>query len=167
MKGSNAVSTEIAAPPELVFRLAHDPLRWPALLPHYLRANELGRERDGSVLASYVARRELVPIIGLGIPVAWRSRSSANATTCRLQFHHLGGATDGMDVTWRIEPTRHGCRVTIEHVFRPRVPVWAFVVDRIFVRPIATRTLSTFKVLAEAIAADGESEVVHATNITA
>jgi hypothetical protein len=163
---SSSVSIQIAAPPELVFRLARDPLRWPALLPHYVRAKELGRGHDGSVVASYVARREFVLIIGLGIPVAWRSRSSADATTCRLHFHHLGGATDGMEVTWRIEPASDGSRVTIEHVFRPRVSVWGRAIDRIFVRPIASRTLSTFKVLAEAIAADDKSEVAHLTKNT-
>ena len=63
-----------------------------------------------------------------------------------------------MDVTWRIEPLAgHGAgttRVTIEHDFRPRIPGFAAFVDRAFTRPIAGRTLATFKALAEAIAAD-------------
>ena len=36
----------------------------------------------------------------------------------RLRFVHIGGATGGMDVTWRIEPTDTGSRVSIEHQFR-------------------------------------------------
>ena len=70
-----------------------------------------------------------------------------------------------MDVTWRIEPPARdgapGTRVTIEHDFAPRVPGFAAFVDRAFTRPIAGRTLATFKALAEAIAAD---PTVHAAN---
>jgi hypothetical protein len=60
-----------------------------------------------------------------------------------------------MDVTWRIQPLGgDGChsRVEIEHVFRPRVPGWAWLVDRLFTRPIAGQTLATFRTLAEALA---------------
>ncbi len=56
-----------------------------------------------------------------------------------------------MAVTWRIEPIPEGCRITIEHDFRPRVGPWAVIVDRLFTRPIAGRTLATFKALAEAV----------------
>jgi hypothetical protein len=151
------VAIDIQAPPDLVFGLARDPLRWPALLPHYVRTRLLARNGDGSIVASYVARRELVPLIGLGIPVAWRSRSWAESDGRRLRFQHLGGATDGMDVTWRIESVDGGTRVTIEHEFHPRLAAWAQVIDRFFVRPIAGRTLATFKGLAEALRAGTES----------
>lgn len=57
-----------------------------------------------------------------------------------------------MDVTWRIDPTRDGCRVAISHDFEPAWPLLAAVVDRWFTRPIAGRTLATFKTLAEALA---------------
>jgi hypothetical protein len=56
-----------------------------------------------------------------------------------------------MDVTWRIEPTPGGCRVSIEHDFRPRFGPWATIIDRAFTRPIARRTLASFKALAEAL----------------
>ncbi len=79
----------------------------------------------------------------------------------RLRFVHLGGATSGMDVTWRIEATDGGCRVSIDHDFRPRMPGWAAFVDRAFTRPIASRTLATFKTIAEALV-DDESDVVAA-----
>ena len=91
-----------------------------------------------------VARRPLVPVLGLGLPVAWRSRTWSEPETLRLRFVHLGGATNGMDVTWRIEPADGGCRVSIDHDFRPRMPGWAAFVDRAFTRPIASRTLATF-----------------------
>ena len=58
-----------------------------------------------------------------------------------------------MDVTWRIEPlTDGGTHVTIEHAFSPRLPGFAAFVDRVFTRPIAGRTLATFKALSEAVA---------------
>ena len=41
--------------------------------------------------------------------------------------------------------------VVIEHDFRPRLPGFAGFVDRFFTRPIAGRTLATFKALAEAV----------------
>jgi ribosome-associated toxin RatA of RatAB toxin-antitoxin module len=58
-----------------------------------------------------------------------------------------------MTVTWRIDDAAGGgCRVEIEHHFRPRVPGWAWVIDRFFTRPIAGRTLATFRAIAEAVA---------------
>lgn len=149
---TTSIGIDIAAPPELVFQLARDPLRWPALLPHYVRARLLARDAAGRPICQFVARRPLIPVLGLGLPVAWVSRTWAEPDALRLRFQHLGGATRGMDVTWRIEPHSGGARVTIEHRFAPRVAVWAVFVDRLFTGPIAGRTLRTFKTLAEALA---------------
>jgi ribosome-associated toxin RatA of RatAB toxin-antitoxin module len=148
----SAISIDIAAPADLVFRLAAGVERWPLLLPHYVAASVESREADGAVVARFMARRPLVPVLGLGLPVAWRSRTWNEPDARRLRFQHRGGATNGMDVTWRIEPADGGAVVTIEHDFRPRVPGWAWLVDRFFTRPIAGRTLATFKALAEAVA---------------
>jgi len=145
------VSVEISAPPELVFRLARDPLRWATLLPHYSRSRLIRREPDGSVLASFVARRPLIGLLGLGIPVTWRSRTWNEPGVNRLHFHHVGGATDGLDATWRIEPIEGGCRVTIEHAYAPGSGAFATLIDRLFARPIAGRTLATFRALAESL----------------
>lgn len=150
----STISVEAAAPPELVFRLARDIERWPRLLPHYVRVRPVERGADGTLVAEMVARRELIRVLGLGLPVAWRSRTWNEPGALRLRFIHIGGATNGMDVTWRIEPTDTGSRVSIDHRFQPRMPGWAWFVDRAFTRPIASRTLSTFKAIAEALAAD-------------
>jgi ribosome-associated toxin RatA of RatAB toxin-antitoxin module len=150
----SAVGIDAAAPADLVFRLARNVERWPLLLPHYVRVRALERRADGSVVAEMVARRPLVGLLGIGLPVAWRSRTWSESDGRRLRFVHVGGATAGMDVTWRIEPSERGCRVTIEHDFRPRLPGWAWFVDRAFTRPIATRTLATFAAIAEALSAD-------------
>ena len=146
----SSIGIDIAARPELVFDLARDVERWPELLPHYVRVSVRSRHPDGSRTAEMVALRAIAPLLGLAIPVAWRARTWSEADDLRLRFRHLGGATAGMDVTWRIEPTASGSRVTIEHEFRPALAVWARVVDRLFVRPIAGRTLATFRAIAEA-----------------
>jgi ribosome-associated toxin RatA of RatAB toxin-antitoxin module len=151
----STISVEIAAPAPLVFALARDVTRWPQLLPHYVRVDVEERLAE-AVVARMVARRPLVPLLGLALPVAWRSRAWSEPESLRLRFVHRGGATNGMDVTWRIEPMPGGARVSIDHDFRPRVRPWAYLVDRAFTKPIATRTLRTFKALAEAIGDIGD-----------
>lgn len=147
----STLSIAIDAPARVVFDLARDVERWPALLPHYRDVRVEERGPDGAVIARMVAIRPVVPMLGYGIPVAWRSRTWAEEATLRLRFVHRGGATNGMDVTWRIEEAPAGCRVSIEHDFDPRVPGWAVLVHRLFVQPIATRTLDSFKAIAEAV----------------
>lgn len=150
------IAIDIDAPPDLVFALASDVQRWATLLPHYARSTAVSRTTDGELVAEFVARRPLIGVLGLGLPVAWRSRTWNEPAARRLRFVHVGGATRGMDVTWRIEPVDRGGRsvtaVTIEHEFRPRLPGFAAFVDRFFTRPIAGRTLATFKSIAEALA---------------
>jgi ribosome-associated toxin RatA of RatAB toxin-antitoxin module len=150
------IDIRIAAPPDLVYALAHDVERWADLLPHYARSRALERRPDGSLIADFIARRPFIPVLDFGLPVAWRSRTWPEPASRRLRFVHIAGATRGMDVTWRIEPEpgavgTAGTHVVIEHDFSPRVPGFAAVVDRLFVRPIAGRTLATFKVIAEAV----------------
>jgi ribosome-associated toxin RatA of RatAB toxin-antitoxin module len=152
----STIGIDIDAPPELVFRLARDVTRWEHLLPHYIRSRAVARAADGTTICSFVARRTLVPLLGLGLPVAWRSRTWSEPAGRRLRFVHVGGATRGMDVTWTIEPATTGTRVEIAHDFRGRFPIPALV-DRWFTRHIAGRTLATFKALAEALAVDGGS----------
>lgn len=145
------IDIRIAARPDLVFALAHDVERWADLLPHYTRSAAVERRADGSLVADFIARRSLIGVLGLGLPVAWRSRTWSERASRQLRFVHVAGATRGMDVTWRIQPDGEGTHVVIEHDFRPRLPGFAEFVDRFFTRPIAGRTLATFKALAEAV----------------
>ena len=145
------IAIRIAAPPDLVFTLARDVERWADLLPHYSRSTAVERRPDGSVVADFIARRPLIEVLGLGLPVTWRSRTWSEPEPRRLRFVHVAGATRGMDVTWRLDADGTGTQVVIEHEFRPRVPGFAALVDRFFTRPIAGRTLATFKAIAEAL----------------
>jgi ribosome-associated toxin RatA of RatAB toxin-antitoxin module len=151
----SSIGVEVAAPPELLFELARRVDRWAALLPHYLESRPLERPAESVVIARFVALRPIVPWLGLGVPVTWLSRTWSEPDVLRLRFQHLGGPTAGMDVTWRIDATADGCRVTIDHDFRPRLRPWALVIDRLAVRPIAGRTLAAFKAIAEAVVAAG------------
>ena len=150
----SSISIEIAARPVLVFALARDVERWERLLPHYSRSRAVEGRVGDALVVDFVARRPLIGVLGLGLPVTWRSRTWNEPETLRVRFVHVAGATKGMDVTWRIEATPDGSRVTIEHDFRPRVAPFATFVDRFFTRPIAGRTLATFKALAEALESD-------------
>jgi ribosome-associated toxin RatA of RatAB toxin-antitoxin module len=171
----STIALEMAAPPSLVFALARDVERWERLLPHYVRSRAVDRREGGFVIADFVARRPLpgpLGMVGLSIPVTWRARTWTEPATLRLRFVHVAGATKGMDVTWRIEPAvgaSGGSLVSIDHDFRPRFAPFAAFVDRFFTRPIATRTLGTFKALAEALATDpaltGQSDSPDLTNL--
>ena len=152
----STIGIDVAAPPDLVYRLARDVTRWERLLPHYSRSVAI-RDEGEARICDFVARRPFVPVLGLGIPVMWRSRTWHEPGTRRLRFVHVAGATRGMDVTWTIEPAAGGTRVDIAHDFRPRVPGFAAFVDAAFTRPIAGRTLATFKALAEALASESPS----------
>ena len=140
--------------PRRVFELARDVTRWPDLLDHYRKVTVVSRDGP-EIVADMHAVRAFGPF---DIPVAWRSRTWAeaeNENDLRLRFVHVGGVTKGMDVTWHITAVGdNSSRAAIEHVFsRPLALVGGeFVpalIDRLFVRAIAGRTLATFKRLAE------------------
>lgn len=149
-----SIGIEIEAPAELVYRLAREVTAWERLLPHYIRSRPVARQADGAVTCDFVALRPLLPLLGIGIPVTWRSRTWHEPATRRLFFEHVAGATRGMHVTWTIQPVPgdlERTRVEIAHDFRPVIPGLAAFVDRFFTRPIAGRTLATFKQLAETV----------------
>jgi ribosome-associated toxin RatA of RatAB toxin-antitoxin module len=163
------IAIDIDAPAPLVFALARDVERWADLLPHYVRSRFEDTDGWGRPIIEFIARRPLAPVLGLGLPVVWWSRTWNEPEALRLRFEHIGGATRGMEVTWRIEPTGDGttCRVTIAHEFSPRMPGFAWFVDRVFTRPIAGRTLAAFKTLAEVLVEVERSATPPLTNRTA
>jgi ribosome-associated toxin RatA of RatAB toxin-antitoxin module len=146
------IGIEVDAPPRRVFELARQLPRWAELLPHYRKVTVRSQDGD-TVVAEMSARRPgLLPI-----PASWRAEhrsDDSDPADLQLHFRHVGGATRGMVVVWHIRPRGNGASVTIEHDFERPLPLLgphAFprLVDRFFVRPIAGRTLATFKALAE------------------
>jgi ribosome-associated toxin RatA of RatAB toxin-antitoxin module len=150
----STLSVVVKAPARRVFELSRDVERWPDLLHHYRTVTV--QSRDGErVIAQMVAIRRFGP---LPVPVTWRAEQwpdDSDADDLRLRFRHVRGVTRGMEVTWHIRPAGGGSRVTIEHDFRRTLPLlgdelFPAFVNRFFIRPIAGRTLATFKALAEA-----------------
>ena len=71
------------------------------------------------------------PVLGLGLPVAWRSRTWSEPATSRLRFVHVAARRTGMDVTWRIEPHRRRLpRLDRARLPRRGCPGCAAFVDR-------------------------------------
>jgi ribosome-associated toxin RatA of RatAB toxin-antitoxin module len=144
---------DVHAPPKRVFVLAADIARWPELLPHYRKVTVLSRS-GRQVTAQMMAVRRFGP---LPVPVTWRAEQwpdDSRPNDLRLHFRHVRGATRGMEVTWRIRPHGEGSRISIEHSFRRPLPLLGpdlmpSVINRLFIRPIASLTLRTFKALAE------------------
>ena len=153
------ISADVAAPPARIFELAADLARWPELLPHYRKVT-IQSQVAGRTLAQMVAVRRFGRI---SVPVAWRAEQwpdTSDPADLQLHFHHVRGVTRGMAVTWhirRVGDDGDRSRVSIEHVFSRPLPLVGAellprLVDLLFVRPIAGRTLATFKRLAESSA---------------
>jgi uncharacterized membrane protein len=140
------VGIRIAAPYEVVFDLAEDIERWPDRLPHYRYVRRLGN--DGERRFAMGARRGR-------IPVAWEAIQRPIHDARRIEFHHTGGVTRGMEVAWTFADLPDGSLdVRIHHALELAWPVIGAIAEPFigsqFVEPIARRTLRRIKALAEA-----------------
>ncbi len=141
----------IDAPFEIIFDLAAEVTRWPQLLPHY----RFVREWDPLMPADRLGRRVVaMSAWRTGIPVSWTSTQEIDRGAPEIRYHHLAGATRGMNVVWRFEPRRATIEVTIEHHLESarwwfRLPGVEYIVGSLFVMHIADRTLRGIKLQAE------------------
>lgn len=143
--------TMIHASPDVVYELASDITRWPELLRHY-RYVKILRQPDET--ASYRRRVKMGARRGI-VPVSWTSSQVLRPSDHRINYYHIKGVTKGMDVEWRIERRGDGTRVTIIHALTSpyswvQFSVVEYLLGRLFVVPIAERTLQRIKELAEA-----------------
>lgn len=146
------IGINVEAPPRTVFELVRDIARWPNMLPHYRQVTIESHDDEKTRTKMRAVRPGR-----LQIPVGWTSEEwsdDSDPADLQLRFVHIAGPTRGMDVTWHIRPASGGASVTIVHDFVRPLPLlgddgFARLVDRLFVRPIAGRTLATFKQLAE------------------
>ena len=137
----------VRAPYERIFALAADVERWPELLPHYRYVRALPSD-SGERHFAMGARRG-------PIPVRWSAVQRPLPDERRIEFHHTGGVTRGMEVAWRFEPAGEGWDVSIEHRLELGWPlIGRFAAERVigpqFIDAIAGRTLRIVKRLAEA-----------------
>lgn len=137
----------IAAPYERIFALAAEVERWPERLPHYRYVRPVP-DPGGERRFAMGARRG-------PIPVSWEAIQRPLPDARRIEFHHTGGVTRGMDVAWRFEPDGDGWRVSIAHELHLGWPIIGrFAAERVigpqFIEAIAGRTLRRVKELAEA-----------------
>jgi ribosome-associated toxin RatA of RatAB toxin-antitoxin module len=136
---------EVTAPWERVFALAADIERWAERLPHYRHVRVLGREGPRTT-AEMAARRGWIPL-------RWRAVQEVRPGERRILFTHIAGPTRGMAVEWLFEPRPRGVRVMIRHDLRWSPPldlVGEWIIGRLFIAPVAGRTLRRMKLLAEA-----------------
>ena len=131
----------IKAPLERIFETTSNLLLWPKLLPHY-RWIRIVKTDDDGLIVKMAARRGWLPI-------QWTSRFHVDPEAHELHFEHLKAFTRGMRVLWTYNPTPEGVRVAISH---EQDHASAFgrwfahhVLGEMFIRPVATRTLSHFK----------------------
>ena len=131
--------------------------RWERLLPHYARSRRVDGRADGSLVVSFVARRPLIDVLGLGLPVTWRARTwtEPGDAAPALRPRRRGDPRDGRHVADRADRRRPDAASRSSTTSGRAVPFFAAFVDRAFTRPIAGRTLGTFKALAEALQAGG------------
>jgi len=134
-------SIVIRAPIERFFQATSDLLLWPKVLPHYRWIRVLKAGDDG-LIVKMAARRGWLPI-------QWTSRFQVDPNVPELYFEHLKAFTRGMKVHWTYTPTSDGVLVSISHELERASAVGRWfahrVLDEMFIRPVATRTLSCFK----------------------
>ena len=131
----------IQAPLQEIFDITSNLLLWPKVLPHY-RWIRILKTGDDSLIVKMGARRGWLPI-------QWTSRFFADPNAHELHFEHLKAFTRGMRVLWTYTPTPEGVRVTISHELDRASAIGRWfahhVLGEMFIRPVATRTLSRFK----------------------
>jgi ribosome-associated toxin RatA of RatAB toxin-antitoxin module len=135
----------IKAPLERIFETTSNLLLWPQVLPHY-RWIRILKTGDDGLIVKMAARRGWLPI-------QWTSRFQADPSARELRFEHLKAFTCGMRVLWTYTPTPEGVRITISHEL-DRASAFGrwfarYVLGEMFIRPVATRTLSHFKLYLE------------------
>jgi ribosome-associated toxin RatA of RatAB toxin-antitoxin module len=131
----------IKAPLQKIFETTSDLLLWPTVLPHY-RWIRILKTGDDGLIVKMAARRGWLPI-------QWTSRFQVDPNARELHFEHLKAFTRGMKVRWTYTRTSEGVLVSISHELERASAVGRWFAHRVlgdmFIRPVATRTLSCFK----------------------
>ena len=140
MHQTNAI--QIHADRRVIFETVSNLDNWPRLLPHYRWVKTLKQEADSRIV-HMAARRGWIPI-------QWTSRFWVDAERCELHFRHLTAFTKGMTVVWTLTTTAEAVEVRIDHDLVLSWPligpfVAKNIIGRLFIHPVASRTLQSFK----------------------
>jgi ribosome-associated toxin RatA of RatAB toxin-antitoxin module len=146
-------SIRIQAPARLIYELAADVARWPIILAHYRFVDVLGGEKT----QSHEWRRLRMGASQRHIPVTWTAIQRLFPDRKRIEYHHIKGATRGMDVVWQLVEAGDTVDVTIEHKLKSplwflRSPLTSHLVGKLFIMNIADKTLCGIKMEAERLA---------------
>jgi len=139
MHQTNSIVMQAAK--ERIFEAAANLEAWPRFLPHYryIRYHERTPRRN---IVTMAARRD-------GIPISWLSEQTIDREAWEVRFRHLKAWTKGMEVVWTFQEKPEGVLVTIRHDLRFRVaalaPLAEAIIGKLFIDPIATRTLTHMK----------------------
>ena len=165
---------EIHGDPERVtaraYKLAAEIAHWPDLLPHY-RYMTIREQSDTHKIADFGAVRFFSlfpsrladdtrhptpdtlsctpPRPAITFPVKWQARQDLFPESLRITYQHLHGISRGMQVAWRLTPNPAGVHIEITHELTYPFPLGAWfaaqIVGKVFVHPIAGRTLQCLK----------------------
>jgi ribosome-associated toxin RatA of RatAB toxin-antitoxin module len=150
-----SIEHRVRADPQIAFGLAGRVEDWPRILPHYRWVRVLEHLPDGARRVEMAARRDVLPVSRLGVPLRWTAIQRLDAAEPRIEFEHVAGITRGMQVAWTFQPLPNGAlKIQIHHAFHPRWPVpdalVHLIVGEYFVNGVARRTLQRVGDLAEA-----------------
>jgi uncharacterized membrane protein len=138
---------EIQGDVRRIFQLAAQVDKWPEILPHYRWVHVLQRKKRRSTVEMAARRGRL--------PVSWTAVQEVFPYE-RITYKHVKGFTTGMQVAWVFTPGPGGVQVVITHDFSLPWPlvggfISKYIVGKLFVQPIATRTLQHIKQKAETV----------------
>jgi ribosome-associated toxin RatA of RatAB toxin-antitoxin module len=124
-----------------IFRVAAQVDKWPQILPHYRWVQVMQRRKRRTVVEMAARRARF--------PVRWTAVQDV-FPYARITYKHIKGITTGMDVTWTFTPVAGGVQIVITHDFVVSWPVIGrffskYIVGKLFVSPIAGKTLRHIK----------------------
>jgi ribosome-associated toxin RatA of RatAB toxin-antitoxin module len=127
---------------EAIFAVASAVEHWPQLLPHYRWVKILSAS-ENERLVEMAAHRD-------GFPVHWVARQQLDRARHRIHFTHVRGISRGMQVTWFLEAAPPVVHVSIVHDLTLHWPLIGsfmanYIIGKVFVHNIATKTLWTIK----------------------
>jgi ribosome-associated toxin RatA of RatAB toxin-antitoxin module len=132
------------AAPDLVFEIAAEVERWPAILSHYRFVRLMERNSDRGIVEMSAWR----PFRAFRWPTWWTSEMRVDAEQREVHYRHIRGVTRGMNVVWQVRSVEVGTRISLVHEWDgpwwPVIgrPAARSIILPVFVHAIASLTLA-------------------------